>query len=192
MEHQVNQREYRSILTLEPSKNDQYIVEGYAAKWEPYLLYEDGDGPIYERIDKGSFIGADMKDVIMQYDHRGKVFARMSNQTLELKIDNIGLFIRADLSKSQSARDLYEEIKAGLITKMSWGFTIKEWSYDESTRTFSVLKLKKVFDVSAVSMPANEDTEINARTFVINGVIEQKRQELLVRKRKELEFLSKL
>lgn len=184
-------REERSLMTLEPQK-EEYIVEGYATKWEPYLVRNDFDGPVYERIDKNAFENADMRDVIMQYDHAGKVFARLSNSTLQLKIDDIGLFIRADLSKSAASRELYEEIKAGLITKMSWAFTIQEFAWDEETRVFSITKVKKVFDVSAVSLPANDDTEINARTFVVDGVIAQKKQELLERKRKEFELLMKV
>lgn len=184
--------ETRSLATFIPLENDSYIVEGYATKWEPYLLFDDYDGPVYEQIDRNAFDTADMKDIIMQYDHSGKVYARNSNGTLEVKTDNIGLFIRADLSKSQASRDLYEEIKAGLITKMSWAFKMLEWVWNEETRVFTVLKVKKVFDVSAVSRPANEDSEINARSFVVNGVIEQKRQELLEHKRKEFEFLMKM
>lgn len=179
-----NKRELRSLVTLEPNEQ-AYVVEGYAAKWEPYLLWETDSGAVYERIDKNAFDGADMRDVIMQYDHSGRVFARKSNGTLELSVDDVGLFIRADLSRTQSSRELFEEIKAGLITKMSWAFTIDESSWNEKTRTFSVLKVKKVFDVSAVSIPANDETEINARSFVINGEIERMQQELLERKRKE-------
>lgn len=184
--------ETRSLATFIPLENDSYIVEGYATKWEPYLLFDDYDGPVYEQIDRNAFDTADMQDIIMQYDHSGKVFARNSNGTLTVKTDDIGLFIRADLSKSQASRDLYEEIKAGLITKMSWAFKMLEWVWNEETRVFTVLKVKKVFDVSAVSRPANEDSEINARSFVVNGVIEQKRQELLEHKQKEFEFLMKM
>lgn len=194
MEPKINdkQRETRSLATFTPIETESYIVEGYATKWQPYLLYEEFDGPVYEQIDRNAFESADMRDIIMQYDHSGKVFARISNGTLTVKTDEIGLFIRADLSKSQASRELYEEIKTGLITKMSWAFKMLEWSWDEEQRIFTVSKVKKVFDVSAVSRPANEDSEINARSFVIDGVIEQKRQELLERKRKEFELLMKV
>lgn len=194
MEPKINekQRETRSLATFTPIETESYIVEGYATKWQPYHLYDEFDGPVYEQIDRNAFESADMRDIIMQYDHSGKVFARISNGTLSVKTDDIGLFIRADLSKSQASRELYEEIKTGLITKMSWAFKMLEWSWDEEKRIFTVSKVKKVFDVSAVSRPANEDSEINARSFVIDGVIEQKRQELLERKRKEFELLMKV
>lgn len=124
----------------------------------PYLLYEFEDGTkIYERIDAHALDSADMSDVIMQYDHEGRVFARQSNNTLILEPDVKGLFVAADLSRTDLARGLYQDISAGMITKMSWAFTVAEESYDRETHTRTILKIKKVYDVSAVSIPANND-----------------------------------
>lgn len=160
-----------------------FYVEGYATTFDaPYLLYEFEDGfKIYEQIDRNALIGADVSDVIMQYNHEGKVLARQSNQTLGIEADNHGLFIFGDLSKSRAAKDLYEEISAGLITKMSWAFTVAEESYNKETHTRTILKIKKVYDVSAVSYPANGDTDISARSF-LDGVIEEKKREALARR----------
>lgn len=142
-------------------------VEGYATTFDtPYVLYEFEDGTkVYERIDAHALDGADMSDVIMQYDHMGRVFARQSNKTLILVPDHKGLFIAADLSKTDLARGLYQDIKEGMINKMSWAFSVLEDSYDKQTHTRTILKIKKVYDVSAVSMPANDDTEISARAY---------------------------
>lgn len=176
-------REYRNEVEI-VEVND-YIVEGYATTWNTYLLGEKNGIDYYERISKDAFLNADFSDVIMQYDHAGRVFARTSNDTLQIETDDKGLKIRADLSKSKGARELYEEIASGLITKMSWGFTIADENYDRETRTREILEVKKVYDVSAVSIPANQDTCINARSF-IEGVIDAERQELLERKRAKL------
>lgn len=121
-----------------------------------------------------------MSDVIMQYDHYGKVYARQSNKTLLLEPNNIGLFVCADLSKSAAAKDLYEEISSGLVTRMSWAFVVTEDKYDSQTRTRTILKVSKVYDVSAVSIPANQDTEISARSY-LDGVIEMEKRESLDR-----------
>ena len=118
-----------------------------------------------------------MSDVIMQFDHSGKVFARMSNGTLVVEPDEHGLFIAADLSSSRGARDLFEEIQAGLITRMSWAFAIASDEYDRETHTTTITRVKKVFDVSAVSLPADPNTEISARNL-LDGAIEQSRKEL--------------
>lgn len=124
----------------------------------------------------------------MQYDHQGKVLARLSNGTLGIEPTEKGLFIYADLSKSQEARELYEEIKNGLVTKMSWAFTVADEEYDKETRTRIIKRIKKVYDVSAVSIPANDGTIISARSF-INGLIEKEQQELLERRKRKIKLL---
>lgn len=183
------EREYRALaapLTAQSATKliqTEYYVEGYATTFDtPYLLYEFEDGTkIYERIDAHALDGADMSDVIMQYDHEGKVLARMSNGTLIVEPDAHGLFIAADLSGSQAARDLYEEISNGLVTRMSWAFSVGADEYDRDSKTTTITRVKKVYDVSAVSLPADPNTEISARNL-LNGVIEQSRKELARRK----------
>jgi len=176
------EREYRNLFEMNPveEKEQEYRVEGYATTFTPYLLWEYDGVKYYEEIDSRAFDEADMSDVIMQYDHEGKVLARTSNGSLVIKTDDRGLFISADLSKSTAAREMHEEIKAALVTKMSWAFTVAEESYNSETRTRKILKVKKVYDVSAVSIPANDGTEISARSF-LDGVIEKEKQELLER-----------
>ena len=182
------EREYRNVAApLSVSKefkvfDSECYVEGYATTFDqPYLLYEWDGVKYYEKIDRHALDGADIDDVIMQYDHEGRVFARQSNNTLKLIPDGNGLKIAADLSKTDLARGLYQDIDAGMITKMSWGFTVAEDSYDRETHTRTILKIKKVYDVSAVSIPANQDTEISARNFA-RGRYEAEQQELLERR----------
>lgn len=173
-----SERQYRSAVEFVPG-SDNYIVEGYATTFnDPYVMYSYEGIDYKESIDRRALDGADMTDVIMQYDHEGKVYARMSNGTLSLTPDERGLKIRADLSKSEGARALYEEIKEGLITKMSWAFTIDEEEYDRVNHERKITRIKKVYDVSAVSIPANPGTDISARSF-FNGEIEKEKQELL-------------
>ncbi len=177
-------REYRNIeqpFDVNPAKKriqSDYYIEGFATTFDkPYLLYEFDGVKYYEVIDRHALDEADMSDVIMQYDHSGRVRARTSNGTLGLEPVDYGLFTYADLSQSSAAKELYEDIKSGLVTKMSWAFTIADDEYDKATHTRIIKKVKKVYDVSAVSIPANDATEISARSFV-DGVIERERQEL--------------
>jgi uncharacterized protein len=145
----------------------------------------------YEMIDRHALDGADMSDVIFQYDHSGKVMARNSNNTLFIEPNEKGLFIYADLGKSSAGKDLYEEINSGLVTRMSWAFTVAEDEYNRETRTRIIKRVKKVYDVSAVSIPANDDTEISARSF-FNGVIEREKQELLEQRKRILKLKLEL
>jgi len=191
-------REYRALAALlsvqQATKriDTDYYVEGYATTFDkPYFLYEFDGVKFYERIDAHALDGADMSDVIMQYDHEGRVFARQSNKTLILVPDHKGLLVAADLGKTDLARGLYQDIDAGMITKMSWAFTVKEDSYDRATHTRTILKIKKVYDVSAVSIPANGDTEISARNFARRSY-EAERQELLNRRVQLLKIRASL
>ena len=158
----------------------EFYVEGYATTIEqPYVLYEVDGVQYKEVIDRRALDGADLSDVIMQYDHGGRVFARTGrSNTLLVEADSHGLFVAADLSKTEQARSMYEDISAGLITKMSWSFVVREDSYDRATHTRRILSIRKVYDTSAVSRPANPATLISARSY-FDGVIEAERQERL-------------
>ncbi len=158
----------------------EFYVEGYATTFEqPYVLYEVDGVQYKEVIDRRALDGADLSDVIMQYDHGGRVFARTGrSNTLLVEADSHGLFVAADLSKTEQARSMYEDISAGLITKMSWSFVVREDSYDRATHTRRILSIRKVYDTSAVSRPANPATLISARSY-FDGVIEAERQERL-------------
>lgn len=171
-----NEMQVRTMQVFAPAADakrmdSNFYVEGYAARFEPYVLFEDADGPIYERFEPDCFRDCDMSDVIFQFNHQGTVMARQSNGSLIVEVDGTGLFTAADLSRTEAARRLYEEISAGMITKMSWGFYCGDYYFDQESRTIVHRSIKKIFDVSAVSIPANNNTEINARSWV-DGVID--------------------
>lgn len=161
----------------------EFYIEGYASTFnDPYMLFRDFNGNEYwEVISPDAFVDADMSDVILQFDHEGRVYARMSNGTLIVEPDEHGLFVAADLSRTENARQLFEEIKSGMITGMSWAFTVAADEYDRDTRTTTITRVRKVFDVSAVSIPADPNTEISARNL-LNGEIERTRKEFARRR----------
>lgn len=172
-----NGREYRQMVVEPVEGVTEQIVEGYATTFnQPYELYtfEDDRGAhaVREVVDKSAFDGADMSDVIMQYDHAGRVFARLSNGTLALESDEHGLKVRANLSGTEIGRQLYEEIQGGYTNKMSFGFTVADDNIvpDGTDYLRTIVRIGKLFDVSAVSLPANDFTEISARSHC-DGVI---------------------
>lgn len=177
-------RQYRNIEVRALSANDdEKIVEGYATTFnDPYTLYSFEDYEVREQVDAHAFDEADLGDVIMQYDHQGRVFARTSNETLRLSIDDHGLKIRADLGGTEIGRQLYEEIKGGYTSKMSFGFTVKadeRLITEEDNKTTvlrTITKIGKLYDVSAVSLPANDATSISARSYG-EGVIAELTEE---------------
>ena len=178
-------------------QTDKY-VEGYAAKYDTYLLYDDGEwGKTFERFEPGCFDECDLTDVIMQFDHAGRVFARTTNDTLIVEPDAVGLFIAADLDKTTLAQQLHEDITAKMLTKMSWRFRVGDYHIErtEGSRDVTIVhtRIPKVYDVSAVSIPANQDTEINARAWV-DGVIDlaARREAELEERRRKLQLKIKL
>lgn len=175
-------REYRNLAeVLAPS--EEMMVRGYATTFnQPYLLWKDGDMELWEQVDRKAFNETNLDDVIMQYDHEGRVFARTKNNTLRLRSDEHGLGIEADLGGTSIGRELFEEIKGGYTNKMSFGFTVKsdEWTkrtedgIEKNLRT--ITEVGKLYDVSAVSLPANDATEISVRSLS-DGVIERLKAE---------------
>lgn len=194
-------REYRN-MTIEIRKaeteqpTEEMVVRGYASTFnDPYILYEDDTLVYREQVDPRAFDSTDMSDVIMQYDHQGRVFARTKNNTLTVSPDETGLLIEADLSGTELGRGLYEEIRGGYTDKMSFGFTVNA---DEELRTEAedgrvdilrtITGVAKLYDTSVVSLPANDGTSIAVATrSKIDGAIETVRAERLEAEKLALE-----
>lgn len=184
-------REYRDVYNSLVPQDDEKRVTGYATVFGvPYKLYGDGSYEIWEKVAPTAFANTDVSDVIMQYNHEGRVFARTKNNTLSLRSDEKGLLIDADLGGTEIGRELYEEIKGGYTDKMSFGFTVRGETWEQekvngveiSTRT--ITDVGKLYDVSAVSIPANDATSISVRSLC-DGEIERLKAERQERERVE-------
>ena len=147
---------------------DKMVIEGYAAVFDSETLIGSEDWGFYESIDRGAFEGANMRDVPLKYNHSDAVpiLARTRNNSLVLTVDDKGLFIRAELLDTQDSVDMYKRIKAGLIDKMSFAFTVKEEDVRNGrTPHRRITRFDRIFDVSVVDTPAYEDTSIYARSL---------------------------
>ena len=189
MPMKLDKREYRRIdaAAMETRTGDsgEMVVEGYATTFNsPYELWRDKNMIVNEQVDAGAFAETDMDDTIMQYDHEGRVFARVKNGTLRLEPDEHGLKVTAKLGGTEIGRQLFEEIQGGYTTKMSFGFTVtgekSQRSKDENGNTVilrTITKIGRLYDVSAVSLPANDATEISSRT-ISDGLIAEALKEV--------------
>ena len=198
-------REYRNMKIetrdIVPGEEERKIVTGYASTFdEPYKLFEWEGGEYWEVVDRAAFDNTDMSDVIMQYDHEGRVFARTRNNTLEVTTDEHGLKIEADLGGTEIGRELFEEIRGGYTDRMSFGFTVNGETEGREKLDNGVIRytrritsVQKLYDVSAVSLPANDGTEIGADATarsirsLSDGVISKDRAERLEAEKVELE-----
>ena len=193
IEDKLNEgRSYRNMQSFEIREDlpDKKIARGYATTFnEPYELFswDNWEGyrvHFFEQVDPDAFKDTDMSDTIMQYNHEGRVFARVSNQTLSLRADAHGLLVEADLGGTEIGRQLYEEIKGGYTNRMSFGFTVSKdvrtEERDDDNKIINITRtitgISRLWDVSAVSIPANDGTEISARSWC-DGVIAQMTEE---------------
>lgn len=144
-------------------------INGYAVVFDSRtVLYKDPEtGLEYgEIIDRNALDGADMSDVVLRFDHQGHALARTRGGSLRLSVDQHGLRVDADMTLSDEARSFYQEVKNGLIDKMSFAFTVAPEgdSWDSATRTRTVKRISRLFDVSLVTWPAYEQTQVSARS----------------------------
>lgn len=164
--------------TLEDGK---MVIEGYAVKFEVPATHG-----YTEIIDKNAFSGADLSDVIMKYNHEDShlLIARTRNNSLRLTIDDIGLFVHAELLDTTSNLDVYKSVVAKLLDKFSFAFTVdkQEWDYETDTRR--ILKFDKIFDVSLVDIPFYDCTEVYARSLEVFEEEKRKYESLKLEKEK--------
>ena len=193
-------QQYRSMelrAVKNGNENPEYRVSGYSTMFnQPFVLYRDKWGgqeyEIREQVDSHAFDSADMSDVIFNLNHEGRVFARQSNGTLKLTIEEKGLHVDAYLGGTEEGRKIHQEIEGGYLTKMSYRFVVeddevKEFSEGEKRVILrTITNIRKLYDVSVVSIPADDHTSISARSFS-DGLIEKLQAERLEAEKKEEE-----
>jgi HK97 family phage prohead protease len=160
-------RHYKTFEFEHRQEDDgRMMVYGRAVVFDQETVIYEIDGVQYkEKVDLRAFDEAKMDDVVLVVDHTGKPAAKTRNGTLKLFVRPDGLYIEADLSKNATGRELFEDIKNGFFDRMSFSFTVAEDEYDRDTRTRTIKKIKRLYDVSAVTFPAYEQTSLVARSW---------------------------
>jgi HK97 family phage prohead protease len=153
-------------LKVETRADELRTIVGHAA------VFNKLSGDLWgfrEKISPGAF-----SDAIKEDDVRGLfnhdpnyVLGRNKAGTLRLKEDEIGLAIEIDPPDTQFARDLMVSIGRGDITQMSFGFSLvaDEWDYSDQKNVVRTLKKVKLYDVSPVTYPAYEDTDVELNSL---------------------------
>ena len=168
-------RDFR-LTKIETRKNEEekqeLVLEGIACTFDQEtVLYKGKYYECREKIASGAFDKCDMTDVIFNYNHCGRVYARTRNKSLELSVKDDGLHMKAILMPEDNGHsELYRDIQSGLIDKMSFAFHVKESSYEYIERADepnieirTITEIDKLYDVSAVDIPAYDTTSISAR-----------------------------
>ncbi len=174
-EKEMQFRDFR-LTKIETRSNEEekeeLVLEGIACTFDQEtVLYKGKYYECREKIASGAFDRCDMSDVIFNFNHCGRVYARTRNKSLELSVKPDGLHMKAILmSEDNGHAELYRDIQSGLIDKMSFAFHVKEASYEYIERSDepnieirTVTEIDKLYDVSAVDIPAYDTTSISAR-----------------------------
>lgn len=157
--------------SLDISSDDEYNITGrpivYGSKTN--IGYFD------EIIERGALDNADLTDVrfLVNHNRSGIPLARSrrnnGNSTMQLIPDEngLGIKVKLDVENNAEAKSLYSAVKRGDITGMSFMFSVDkdEWDdVDSDHPTRHIRSIKSVVEVSAVTFPAYDSTEINARS----------------------------
>ena len=158
----------------EDTEDKKMEIKGYAAVFNSPETYG-----YTEVIAPTAFEGSDLSDVVLRYNHNDNfmVLARTRNKSLELNVDEKGLFIDAVLQDDITEhRDIFNAIKSGLIDKQSFAFVVDEDNYDYDTDTRTITKIGKVFDVSVVDQPFYNDTDVSVARNESDEFLERRKQ----------------
>lgn len=168
------------VRSNEPTKEDQVTkpeeqseqdnkqpkkLTGYAIMWN---TPSKDLGGFTEIVDPKALDGVDLSKVLMLSDHDySKVLASVKAGTLILKPDEKGLYFEATLPDTTTANDVFSNVQAGNLDSCSFGFDLEdgsdEWSKDDQGNiTRKINKIKDLFDVSVVAIPAYDGTIVAA------------------------------
>ena len=171
------------------NEENKMIIEGY-----PITFNSPAKHGYTEIISDRALDNCDLTDVPLKYNHEDShlIMARTRNGSLSLEKDSVGLKMKAELIDTQSNKDIYKSIKAGLIDKMSFAFTVRGEEYDYDTDTRTITDIDRLYDVSVVDMPFYDSTSVFARNLDNSNDFMQKRKELREQKEAEDKIIEEL
>ena len=191
----MNNKEIRAMETIKAVDDEKMIVEGYALRFN--TLSNDLGGFV-ETISPEALKEADLSDVRCLIDHdSSKVLGRTTSETLELKVDDEGLYFRTQLPNTTYAKDLYENIRLGNINQCSFGFILDENGDEFEKREDGLFKrtlrkIKSLFDVSIVTYPAYNDTQVAPALRSIEQIKEQELADIKAKQQEEIRKQTEL
>ena len=177
----MSNKEIRAMETINAVDDDKMIVEGYALRFN--TLSNDLGGFV-ESISPEALKDTDLSDVRMLIDHNTSyVLGRTTSETLDLNVDEEGLYFRCQLPNTTYAKDLYENIRLGNVNQCSFGFILDEDGDSFEKREDGLFKrtlnkIKSLFDVSIVTYPAYNDTDVAPALRSIENIKEKEKQDI--------------
>lgn len=162
-EHEKYFHELDKLEIRESQSNDSIgQIAGYALKFNKP---SSAIAPFVEYIAPHALDGVDLSQTLALYDHDyANILGRTDADTLKLEVDDVGLSFVLDLADTSLGRDVYNNVKAGNLRGMSFGFIVENggdsWKRDDKpVRTIN--KIAKLNEISVVTMPAYDDTSVS-------------------------------
>ena len=197
----LKEREYRAgaQFTYEADEADEakLSLRGMPIVFErPTVMFEADGVQYFEVIARGALDNTDVSDFIFNRNHGmndSTVFARSSNGSLKHNVTSEGVSVDIALDiEDERHKNLHRDIQSGRINRMSFSFKVLEQSYNPETRTRKILKIKKLYDVSAVDFPAYNDTFISTQRDFFSLEHEKEKMAELDQARQRLILLTLL
>lgn len=142
------------------------VLTGTPIVFDTPTTINDPRGSYTEVIERGALDGADISDTRLLYGHdTARVPLARAPKTMELKVTEKGLEMRAVLADTEAARSVYTAVERGDLDGMSFAFKVPEGgdSYDRATNTRKIHKIEKIYEVSVVAFPAYPSASVEAR-----------------------------
>jgi len=178
--------EYRTFGTELRAEDDNRHVSGYGVVFnsdsQPLYIWDENRGivEVVEQITSESIREADMEDVISAYNHNfDKVMGRTTSGTLEIRIDEKGVFYRAKAPKTTYGDDVLELVRRGDLRGSSFVFTMDyEEGYDIKERADGTLlaipkRINRIYEMGPVINPAYPETTAENRTSELEKAIKR-------------------
>lgn len=167
---------------LTADKQDAFKIYGMPIVFDTPTTIHDPAGEYIEIIRSGALDEADLTDSRLLYNHDvNKIPLARTPKTMTFNLTTAGLEMRADLPNTASGKEIYEAVKRGDLSGMSFAFKVPAGgdSYDPNTNTRTIRKISKVYEVSIVPYPAYPTTSVEARALMEPKEI--KKQQALIK-----------
>ena len=190
---QINKRDFKTKfeITRQSENPEERIIEGYFALYESETeLFQDS----FEIITKGAFDNTLNNDIRALWNHNTQyVLGRNSSGSLELRVDDKGLFGIIKLPNTQYANDLFELVKRGDVDQCSFGFNILNEDLEELASGGYRWRINEIdlHEISVVTFPAYENTSVQARHKQVEQLEQRKLQAKKDQLTKKLKGLTK-
>lgn len=159
------------------------VLTGMPIVFDTPTTINDVSGGYTEIIERGALDNADLADTRLLYNHdTNRVPLAKAPKTMELKVTDQGLEMRAVLADTEASRSVYTAVERGDLDGMSFAFKVPEGgdTYDRATNTRRIRTIEKVYEVSVVAFPAYPQTSVEARA-ALTSLSSKERDSVLIK-----------